>query len=123
MDNLQDLIDRLMVAAAALDPGANGGTTVVDMDEMTRGLRLGSLHSARSQLELLLARLSRTHVMALREDDWVLEHPLSCRRDSEDLTSCPFNDVPIAAWADQDIALGRYEVRIDDGELVVENAV
>lgn len=122
-NNLQDLIDRLVTAAAALDPGANGGTAVVDMDEMTRGLRLESLHSARNQLEVFLAQLPRTHVVVLREDDWVLEHPLSCRRDAEGLTSCPFNEALTGVWADHDVELGRYEVYIDGGELVVGDPV
>jgi hypothetical protein len=122
-NNLQDLVDRLVAAAAALDPGANGGIAVVDMDEMARGLRLGSLHCARNELEVFLARLPRTHVVVLREDDWVLEHPLSCRRDAEGLTSCPFNEALTGVWVDQDVKPGRYEVYIDDGELVVGDPV
>lgn len=119
--NLQELVDQLMSAAAALDPGENGGTAVTDMDEMTRGLRLGSLHSARNQLAEFLAKIPRTHVVALDEDGWVLEHPLSCRRDDEvNLTWCPFND---ALMSPPGVDPGRYEVRLVDGELIVGDAI
>lgn len=110
--NLQSRLDRLVYAAAALDPSA-GGTAMQDMNEIERGLRLGELHSARRDLQQFLVDVPRVHVISLDgEGGWVIEHPLACRRDDEvNLSWCPYNKAAVQVGQDTP---GRHFCQLDD---------
>jgi hypothetical protein len=58
-----------------------------------------------------------THELEVREGEWGLLHPLSCRRD---LLGCPVHDAAAAQMRDDPLLEGRYQVDTDeDGSLRV----
>ena len=118
MSNLQELVDRLIMACLALDPTRNYSVGVADMNELERGLRMGELHAARNGLTEFMAKMPKLHVIALDgAGSWVIEHPLSCRRDDEvNLTWCPYNEASVLTDPDQEP--GRFECERDEQGII-----
>lgn len=75
-----------------------------------------------SQLRALIAsadEYGNRHVIDLREDGWTIAHPLSCR--AAGLFACPVNAA--AEGLGRLPEVGRFEVTVEDGDLVIGERV
>lgn len=115
-ETLQSLLDDFMLAAASVFAPAPEGPEPAD-SALAMADSISNLEEARRRLVGLLDQLPRQHVANFRKLDWVLEHPLSCRRADRPLSACPLNAKPLNVEAAPPV--GRYEVSLADGVLVV----
>jgi hypothetical protein len=115
--DLQRLLDDMVIAAAEVCGPMVAGPHVADSalgdaDSITK------LSEALKAMTQFLDRIPRQHVANFRENDWVLEHPLECRRDDRPLSECPLN-VALLDSTSRPNKQGRYMVTLQHHRLVL----
>lgn len=110
---------RPVLVAAGIDlPDWEITQASIGTEEGSATAEITRLREDNARLTALVSAADRygdRHVIEFRETGWGLAHPLSCRMAA--LFGCAFNRA--AMTLEESPALGRFEVTIEDGQIVV----